>query len=306
MAKLMSKKTREIVQTTAFLVLLALFIVFYIVYPLITMPDLTARADRDRFEEAEFTLENDPSFFIDLGLSPDTFSILTNDNLSLAALYFHPDPAIYDSVRGTVILLNDASSDRNSLAAYLTPLMDSGLAVVLYDQRATGQSNGIYHFGGDYEGEDLAEVIIRLNFIERLYHPVIVVGFGLGGDALLNAEREEVRIDYGIAVNPYLTTTNWIETLRKEHGILGIPLSNMVYFWWYQKLSGYPYPRSGPDDIPPLETGTLLLLGDDRLESDEASALVEISSPEILTVAPVPENPEEQVRLIINKIYSLL
>ncbi len=204
MAKLMSKKTREIVQTTAVLVIVALLLTFYVIYPLLTVSDMAARTDRERFDELEeeFIPDNDPSYFTDLGLTPDTMTVLSNDNIPLAALYFSPDTARYDSAFGTVILLHGADTNRTALGDLVGPLIDSGLAVLLYDQRACGRSGGIYHFGGDYEGDDLAEVVVRLNFLGRLTHPVIAVGYDIGGDAILKAEHEETRIDYGIAIAP--------------------------------------------------------------------------------------------------------
>jgi len=306
MAKLMSKKTREIVQTTTFLVVVALLIIFYVIYPLLTVPDIAARADRERIEEAEeeYVPDNDASFFTALGLAPDTMTVLSNDNIPLASLYFTPDSSRFDSVRGTVILLHGADTNRTALSGYVQPLLDSGLTVMIYDQRACGRSGGIYHFGGDYEGDDLAEVVVRLNFLERLNHPVIAVGFDIGGDAILNAEHEEARIDYGIAVTPYLTTGNWLTTIRKRDGLLGIPLAGMVYFWWYQKHSGYSYGRTGPDDILPLETATLVLVEPDRTESDEVRSLKEKTPDDLLELMPLPENADNLAPIILNKIYN--
>lgn len=306
MAKLMSKKTKETVKTTVFLVVVALLIIFYVIYPLVTIPDLTARPDRQRFEELEeeFVPDNDPAHFTGLGLTPDTMTVLSNDNISLAALYFSPDTTRFDSARATVILLHGADTNRTALDGLVGPLLDSGLAVLLYDQRACGQSGGIYHFGGDYEGDDLAEVVVRLNFLGRLIHPVIAVGYDIGADAILNAEHEETRIDCAIVVSPYLTTGNWLETIRKRDGLLGIPLAGMVYFWWYQKHSGYPFGRTGPDDIVPPETPTLVLVESDRFETDEVQSLKTKTPETLLELMPLPDTDRDLTTIILDKIYE--
>ncbi len=311
MAKLMSKKTRETVKTITVLVVVVLLIVFYIIYPLVVIPDVVARADRERFEETEeeIVFTNDITFFEEKGFLPDTFFVVTSDNITLAALYFKPDTTLIDSVRGTVILLHADGFDRTSLEPFILPLLNSGLAVTLYDQRASGQSDGIYRYAGRYEGDNLVDVVIKLNFKEHLIHPIIAVGFETGADAVINAVQSEERIDYVIAVKPSLTSSRWIDRACEKAGMLRIPLATVVYHWWYQKITGFSYDRTGVDDILAPETKTTILTDREFLDGDEIARLREITEPEYLEIESAPEDPAELnqkvLRLIIDYADSV-
>ncbi len=306
MAKLMSKKTREIVQTTTVLVLVVLIIIFYAVYPLITVQDMVSRPDREAFDDPKYSRQNDPTLFLDAGLNPDTLTFLTNDNIRLAAVYFRPDSTNFDSAKGIVILLHPDDTDRTAIISYISPLLDSGLAVLAYDQRACGLSGGKHHFAGDYEADDLVDLIAYLNIHEMLVSPVIAVGFDLGGDAVIGAGSDEDRIRAAIAVDPYLSSSRWIEKQKEKNEVLSIPLYNMVYYWWFQKLTGYPYDRTSADDLVPITSPTTIFMSDNEIEIDEIMKLKEISRPEILTISIKPRDLNKAQNKILLEIYSFI
>lgn len=303
MAKLMSKKTREIVQTVAVIVAVVLFIIFYMIVPLIAVPKLAARPDREDFEDPEYSPANDPTAFTDIGLAPDTFKVVSRDNIDLAALYFNPDSI--DSPRGTVILAPPSDTDRTAVIPYIAPLTARGLAVITYDQRATGFSGGIWHTGGNYEGEDLVDLIADLNIHERLNAPVVAVGFGMGGDAAIKAAANEKRIDAIVLVDPLLTGYRWFETRIEKVSAMRIPLSNRTYYWWFRKISGFPYDRVKVDDLTALSTRTLLLMPPDDLENEAPGRLIELTPAELLTVVPLPSDQSALAGKIIDFVESL-
>lgn len=304
MAKLMSKKTREIVTTTSVLVLIALLITFYVVYPLISVPDMIARPDREMFKDPEYELANDPQTFIEAGLNPDTLTLMTNDNIKLAVLLFLPDSSLFEKPSGTIILLHPDDTDRTYFVDYIRPLLDSGLGIIIYDQRASGVSGGRFHFGGDYEGDDLVELIANLNIHQRLVQPLLAVGFGLGGDAVINASFDEGRILAAIAIDPYLSLSRWIESERIKTGTMAIPLNNMIYYWWFQKLTGYPFDRTFAGDLRPVSNPTDIYISADEMEADEINKLKEISQSDILSINLKPDNQADLKQLILNRIYS--
>jgi len=299
MAKLMSKKTKEIVQTVAVLVLIVLLVGFYIVYPLITVPKMVERPDIDKFDDPEFTYANDATFFIDSGFAPDTFAILTDDNIRLAALYFHPDTTVFDSVSGTVILLHGDNQDRQSLISYISPLLNSGLAVIIYDQRGCGFSGGKYHATGIYEADDLIQLIVDLDFHEKIYPPLTVAGFGLGADAVIYAAQKDKRIDGIVAIEPYLTTSRWITEQTEAFHAIKIPLYKMIYFWWYLKLTGFPFERTGVENIQSIETNTILIAEQSEFEEEEYLRLIELSPETITTVSQADNWDSEKSRPMI-------
>ncbi len=304
MAKLMSKKTREIVQTSSVLALVILVIIFYAIYPLIIVPDMVSRPDKGDFDDPEYSRQNDPTIFTEAGLTPDSLTVLTNDNIRLATLYFKPDSAVFDSIKGTIILLHPDDTDRTAILPYITPLLDSGLAVLAYDQRACGLSGGKHHFAGVYEADDLVDLIVYLNIHEMLVQPVIAVGFGLGADAVIGAARDENRIFATIAVEPYLSSSRWLTKQKERIEAFSIPLHNMVYFWWFQKHTGYPFDRTFADDLLPISTPTSIFVSDNKMESDEIIRLKEISSPETVTIFLKPQNDNEFQNNILRDLYS--
>jgi len=299
----MSKKTKETVITVLVLVIIAAFATFYIIYPLIAVPKLTSRPDREKFDDPEYVPENNPEYFVDMGFAPDTFSVTTDDNLKLASLYFAPDSSVFDSIRGTVIILNSSDTDRTAYSDYLRPLLDSGLAVVLYDQRATGLTGGQQHTPGMYEADDLNQVLIYLKFHEIDAHPMIITGFEIGADAAINASRKEKREEMVIAVDPYLTATRWIAGMKEKKGAWSIPLYKGVYYWWYVKLYGIALARTDVDDIQPAASQTILYVPDKDLNSEEVTRLVEISGDNVHPVK-MPPDPAALMNSIIERIYG--
>ena len=304
MAKLMSKKTKEIVQTSTVIVLAVLFIIFYVVYPLIVIPNMTARPDRDKFDDPEYAVPNDPSFFTQIGLAPDTFAVMSNDNIRLAALYFS-SPQPNSIPKGTAIILHPDDTDRTAIADLIQPMLDNGLAVVIYDQRASGKSGGKFHYAGNLEADDLTELISWLSIHGRLPSPVAVIGFETGADAAINADRNENLISKVISIDPALTTSKWMNRRMDRYGVLSILLPTMTYFWWYQKVCSYPDDRTGVDDIKPLETPALVLVSDpNELAGKEIARLRSISSPEKLQIELSPTAKEELYRRIISGVGS--
>ena len=303
MAKLMSKKTREIVKTVVVLVVVAALVTFYLIYPLFKVPDMTARPDRDKFEDSDFAPANDPAFFTDLGLAPDTFAVVSQDNIRLAGLLFGPDSAVFEAARGTVFLLHPDDTDRTALAACVSPLGELGLQVVLYDQRASGLSGGRYHFAGTYEADDLSDIIYELKIHDRLPVPVVAVGFELGGDAVLIADNNDIGLDAVVAVNPHLTGTRWIRSRIEHSGAIRIPLATFMYYWWFQKISGYPFERTGIDDLRPISSSTMVL-GD--LDEESIMRLKEISPADKLTVVALPDEADSVCTLVIDRVRGLI
>ncbi len=302
MAKLMSKKTKEIVQTVTVLVLVILFIIFYIIAPLVNVPDLMARPEKEEFEDPEYVLANNPSFFVENGLNPDTLTLVSRDNINLATLYFKVDGGAFDSALGLAVLVHAGDTDRTSLLPYIKAILAEGFNVVAYDQRACGLSGGIWHTAGRYEADDLVDLVADLNIHEGLIHPLIAVGFGVGADAAMKASLDESRIDRTILISPFLTGKRWMADRIEKTDVFEIPFANGIYYWWFKKISNFPYDRTSADDLVPLRTPTLLVLNNDALESEAAERLIEITPKEILTVKPYPASEQDLENLIVSAL----
>jgi pimeloyl-ACP methyl ester carboxylesterase len=146
-------------------------------------------------------------------------------------------------------------------------LTESGFAVITYDQRASGASTGKYFSDGQIEAQDLEAVIADLEMHGRLASPLIAVGHGMSADASLLASLEENRINVVVAIEPYLTTSKFIATLRADRGSMWFPFWEPVVWWWYKIRSGFAI-DSRPA-VPQPKCSVLLAIGAKSLNSPE-------------------------------------
>ncbi|HWR81730.1 MAG TPA: alpha/beta fold hydrolase [Candidatus Deferrimicrobium sp.] len=286
----LSRQTRETIKTIAVLLVVALLVVAYIIYPLNRVKASMARANIDDYENDSLHV-NDVSAWVNAGMTPDTFRVESDGLTTLACLHLAPSGDTGLRVRGTVILVHDETTDRNCLLPTARALIDSGYAVIVFDQRACGQSTGKYHGAGQYEATDLLEVIRYADMRGQITHPLLVIGFALGADAALLAAGEDKRIDAVMAVNPYLSVPRWQDAVRKRLNMFSFPFFRTIMWWWYEIRSGYAAEYRQVDDIKPVACRTLLLTAPDAGQTPEIRRLVELS-PELLRTEAAPVSEE--------------
>ena len=286
-----------------FVLVAALLIVTYIVYPMNRTKAVFGRDDVDNYYEDSLEI-NDPSTWIDSGLLADSFTVEADGLTTLACLYVLPDSSMQDSIRGTVFLLHDNSADRDDMLPLARIATETGYSVVAYDQRASGRSTGSYHGEGQYEATDLEEVIRYLDLRKKIHHPLTIVGFGLGGDAALLNVFEDARIDRIMAINPYLTTERMLTMLKTRHETYWFPLYYTTMWWWYGIRSGYAAPYREVESVQAVACRTLILVGDDVSQDPEVVLLKELSPPELLTVEILPDdetNLAEKIKAFVTQ-----
>ncbi|UCD62719.1 MAG: alpha/beta hydrolase [Candidatus Zixiibacteriota bacterium] len=288
MAKL-SRQVKEIIKTILFFGFIALLVFAYVIYPLTRTKTLMARQDLgDRDKDS--LVVNDPASFAEAGLTADTLRIEADGLTKLACLYISPEDSA-TAIRGTAIILHDDGDNRDSLAALVVALNDSGYVVMAYDQRASGRTTGIYRGAGYYEARDVEAVISYLEIRNMIRHPLFVVGYGLGADAALLAAREEQRIDGIVMINPYLTVQRYQDILKRDHLTFWFPFQRTIMFWWYKIRSGYAPVYTKVGDIQPVDRPALMIVSGNNMSDAEVQKLQEVSSPELLKVAPMPVDP---------------
>lgn len=295
MAKL-SRQTKEIIQTVLFLVVVAIIVTVYIIYPLNRIEVQMARVDIDDYNE-DSLMANSPDFFINGGLSADTFYFEPDALIKLACLYINND-----SAEGTFILLHDDGENRDSLLELSRFLYAQEYSIILYDQRASGLSNGKYHGDGYQEAVDLEELISTLEIRGQITHPLYTVGFGLGADAALLASLEEKRIDRVVAVNPYLTTKRMQNLYKERFDTYWFPFYRTIMWWWYKMNSSYAPPYREIKDIQSAACPTLLVIDDRFNDCEEVVKYKNISDGNLLEIEPLPEQSSELHDLIISFI----
>jgi pimeloyl-ACP methyl ester carboxylesterase len=242
MAK-MSQNVKEIIQVVVFVVVVVGLILVFVTYPLTRTKAYLARPDISTYK-ADSTAINDPSAFAELDAAVDTFRVEADGLTTLACAYLAPRLAP-DSLgqpvrpRGTAVLLHGDGVDRKAMIPLAAMLLDSGWAVCLYDQRASGLSTGKYRSDGECEATDLTEVLGYLRIRDRLVRPLVAVGWQTGADAVLLTAAGEKQYDAIVAVSPYITSERWLSVLMKEHDMFWIPFPHSVFKFWYELRSGY-------------------------------------------------------------------
>jgi len=278
MAKL-SRQTKEIIKTVLVLVIIAVVVVAYIVYPLMKTAVMMGRPEGEAVN-IDSLPPNDPAAVIEAGFAePDTFRVDADGLTSLACVRLAPSPDSADTTTGTVLLLHRDRADRSMMLPLAKRLTENGMTVILYDQRASGLTSGKYRGDGSQEATDLLELLGYLHIRDRLQHPVTVVGYELGADAALLAVGLEKRIDRIVAIDPYLTTDRLLDRAREVHGIYSFPFFRPVMWWWYGIRSGYVTTYHELDGIEPVACPTLLIHAPDRAESAEIARLKALRPP---------------------------
>ena len=286
MAKL-SRQTRETIKTIAVLLIIALLIAFYVVYPLNRTKAIMGRLDLDNYNP-DSTLANDATLWTDDSIMVDTFRVESDGLTSLACLYAPLDTAIYDSAKGTVLLLHGYHQNRDSLIGVARMLVDSGYTVAAVDQRAAGRSTGKYIGEGQYEGDDVAAIISYLDLRGEIAHPFVILGFDRGADGALLDARSEQRVDAVVAVTPYLSTTRMLDRLHELYHTYWFPFYRSMMWWWYNIRSSYAATYRETDDVRAVTCRTLLFVAPGRMNDREVDLLRERSDSAKLEIRPLP------------------
>ncbi len=281
----MKRQTKENIQIVIFFLIVVWLIFFYIVYPLNRTKAMMGRADLDDYKErADTLIANEAALWIQAAWTPDTFRVETDGLTSIAGLIC----VSLDSAIGTVILLHDDGENRDSVLSLALAFLSSNYSVVAYDQRAAGRSTGEYRGDGWLEGNDLTEIIAYLDLRHQLTHPMTVVGFGAGADAAILSSLNENRIEAVVAMNPYLSSSRWLDILKTKHETWWFPFFRTVMWWYYGLRSSYAAPYRELDNIQALKVPTMLFVEEPLLSDPEVLRLKELSSDTLLTLHPTP------------------
>jgi hypothetical protein len=293
-----SRATRETIKTIIVLVIIILLILVYIVYPLNRSKSFFGRPNVDSFDP-KVKPANNTVLFDSAGVQTDTFRIEPDGLTSLAVISCKPS-ARFAKTRGLFLIPTDDRYTRAKVVPLARALTDSGFAVITYDQRASGASTGKYFSDGQIEAQDLEAVIADLEIHGRLVSPLVAVGHGQSGDAVLLASLEENRLTGVVAMEPYLTTPKFIATLRADRGSIWFPFWEPVIWWWYKIRSGYAIdPRR---TVPEPKCRVLLALSTQSFNSQDVSSLKTKLGPGILRIMPVPETEVQLADALVSLV----
>jgi len=294
----LSRQVKETIKIVLSVLVVGALLFFYWIYPLNRSKAMWGRADLETYNrDSTLLMPNDPSIFSGSPIVVDTFRVESDGSATLACLYLHrPDPG---SLLGTVVLLHSDRTDRNSMKSLALALADSGFGVVMYDQRASGLSTGKYHSDGQMEAADLESVVGHLGLHSLLTAPLIVAGWKLGADAALGAALEEKRISAVLAVEPYLSSRQLVDSYQAEFRTWRIPLYRTIIWFWFNARSSYGLDFRDDENIPGVACRTLLMTTTDPPTDPALKTLVEKSG-SLLAFVPATNDLDKLVERIVS------
>jgi pimeloyl-ACP methyl ester carboxylesterase len=275
-----SQETKEIIYIVAFLVIAALLVSVYVVYPLHVVKATFGRSDIETFNPDSLHAI-DLTRWTQYGLAPETLRVQTDGATDIACYYVKQWSG--DSTKGTVLILHGEEHDADSFVVFSRLLSEHGYHVASCDMRATRSSGGKYHGDGQLEAIDAEEILSSLYVKGDITEPLIVVGFGIGGSAALIAASEEPRINHVYAVDPALATPELIESHRLKNDNFWFPFYSSTIWWWWEMRSSYTMPSIDADKFPtPLCPATIFELKDTT--SDETLKAYQARSARPVTI----------------------
>lgn len=142
--------------------------------------------------------------FLAPSLPYEPFEVRTADALTLRGWLFRPE----GQPRGLIVFLHGKDDVRTVGLEAAHRFVPEGWLVLLYDQRAHGESDGAYTTYGFREVDDLRRAIDAVGAKH-----VIVMGTSLGGAVALQAAPEDPRIAGVVAMAPFSDLTTIIREI---------------------------------------------------------------------------------------------
>lgn len=180
----------------------------------------------------------------DYNVAFDELTIRTEDNLQLSAYLIYPEPI---QPKGVFIMVHGIGGCKEHFIPLAAKLSKAGIATLVFDLRAHGESEGTYATYGYHEKNDVRKVV---DFIKTKYStiPIGIWGNSLGGAISLQAMAADPRIDFGIIESTFANMDDIVFDYKKRY-LKGIGL---------RFVSDYTLNRAGkiasfnPDMVRPI------------------------------------------------------
>lgn len=182
----------------------------------------------------------------DLKLEYAELSIKVEEKVNLKGYYILPKK---DSIRGLIVLVHGIGGCKEHFLGLSDKLSNQGIASIIFDGRAHGQSGGEYCTFGFKEKKDISKIIdtIKKDFPKI---PIGIWGNSLGGAIAIQALEFDKRIKFGIIESTFANLSEIVFDYKKRM-LKGIGIKS---------LSNYLLKRAGeignfdPFKIQPIQS----------------------------------------------------
>ncbi|TMM57353.1 alpha/beta hydrolase [Maribacter algarum] len=175
----MKKKLKRFALAVLLLTIIPAFVGVHFVAPYIII------------QPARVSLKTSPE---DFGITNKCITLTTDDQLELVGYHI---PSQKNETTGVMILVHGVGGCKEHFVELGTKLAKIGIATMVFDERAHGESDGEYCTYGYYEKNDISKIV---DYIKDEYGdiPLGIWGNSLGGAVAIQALENDNRIEFGI------------------------------------------------------------------------------------------------------------
>lgn len=129
-----------------------------------------------------------------LNLQSETLSIQVEDSIKLKGYWIQSNTT---KTKGIMILIHGIGGCKEHFLGLAGNLANNGIASIVFDGRAHGESGGKYCTYGYYEKQDISKIVDLIKQ-ENPTLPIGIWGNSLGGAIAIQALEHDKRIEFGI------------------------------------------------------------------------------------------------------------
>ncbi|MBN2387065.1 MAG: alpha/beta fold hydrolase [Anaerolineales bacterium] len=190
----------------------------------------------------------------DLPFTLEEVTFQGEEDLTLAGWYVPPQNG------ATVILLHGYGGNRTQMLWQAEVLVNAGYGVLLYDERASGESEGDHRSFGWEDPADVAGALDHLNALPETDPGRIgIAGCSIGGQIALQGAVYSPQIGAVWADGPSGITTRDLRGPRNWFTLIGTPANYMVD-WFTANALDRELPRALIDIIGEIEPRPVMLV----------------------------------------------
>ena len=167
----------------------------------------------------------------DIGLQSIPFPIKTNDSLNLEGYWVNSNKS---KTKGVIIMVHGIGGSKEHFIHLAKLLAHQGIASVLFDSRAHGDSEGDYCTYGYYEKRDIKAIVDAIREKDATI-PIGIWGNSMGGAIALQALAYDNRLQFGVIESTF-TDLHQIVYDYKKRMLKGIGM---------RSISNYVLKRAG-------------------------------------------------------------
>ena len=190
----------------------------------------------------------------DLAFDVEEVTFLSEDGLRMSGWYMPPKNGV------TIILLHGYGGNRLQMRWHVEVLTEAGYGVLMYDERASGESEGEYR---SYGWEDPSDVGGAINFLKNRINGTTnfgVAGCSIGGQIALQGAAYYPEIGAVWADGPATITADDINP-PDNFLVWLIMVSNHVLDWTFQRRLDIEKPLPMIEIIDDISPRPIMLVG---------------------------------------------